>query len=60
MTPGAGTIRYYVTLKDGDLTLLVNGEKVNEATGLDVVMGKIGLQSEGGEIHFRTVELYPL
>ena len=34
-----------------------NGEKVNEATGLDVVAGTIGLQSEGGEIHFRTVEL---
>jgi hypothetical protein len=52
--------KYEITLKDGDLTLLVNGEKVNEATGLDVVMGKIGLQSEGGEIHFRTVQLYPL
>jgi len=49
--------RYEITLNKGDLTLLVNGEKVNEATGLDIVPGTIGLQSEGGEIHFRTVEL---
>jgi|GEM_PF-205704 len=52
--------RYDITLSGGDLTLVVNGEKVNEATGLDVVAGKIGLQSEGGEIHFRTVQLIPL
>jgi len=52
--------RYDITLNGGDLTLHVNGEKVNEATGLDMVAGKIGLQSEGGEIHFRTVRLIPL
>jgi len=52
--------KYEITLKGGDLTLLINGEKVNEATGLDIVPGTIGLQSEGGEIHFRTVQLSPL
>jgi hypothetical protein len=52
--------RYDITLRGGELTLLVNGEKVNEATGCDVLAGKIGLQSEGGEIHFRTVRLIPL
>jgi len=52
--------KYDITLSGGDLTLIVNGQKVNEATGLDVVAGKIGLQSEGGEIHFRTVRLMPL
>ena len=52
--------RYEITLNGGDLTAIVNGEKVNEATGCDVVAGKIGLQSEGGEIHFRTVRLIPL
>lgn len=51
---------YDITLKGGDLTLIVNGEKVNEAHGLDIIPGKIGLQSEGGEIHFRTVKLFPL
>jgi len=52
--------KYEITLTGGDLTLLVNGEKVNEATGLDVVPGKIGLQSEGGQIQFRTVKLIPM
>ncbi len=51
---------YDITLNGGDIAVLVNGEKVNEATDLDVVPGKIGLQSEGGEIHFRTVRLIPL
>jgi hypothetical protein len=52
--------KYDITLNGGDLTLIVNGEKVNEATGCDVMAGKIGLQSEGGEIHFRTVRLVPI
>jgi len=58
-TPGQWN-KYEITLKGGNLTLLINGEKVNEAYGLDIVAGNIGLQSEGGEIHFRTVELTPL
>jgi hypothetical protein len=52
--------KYEITLDGGKLTLLVNGKKVNEATDCDVLAGKIGLQSEGGEIHFRTVPLTPL
>ncbi len=52
--------RYEITLRDDTLTLIVNGKKVNECHGLTVVAGKIGLQSEGGEIQFRTVELTPL
>lgn len=48
-----------VTFRGGDLMVILNGEKVNEATGCDVVAGKIALQSEGGEIHFRTVRLMP-
>ena len=52
--------KYEITLNQGNLTLIVNGEKVNEATGLDIVSGNIGLQSEGGEVHFRTVQLSPL
>jgi hypothetical protein len=40
--------------------VFVNGTKVNEATGATVLPGRIGLQSEGGEIHFRRVELTPL
>ena len=51
---------YEITLKGGNLTLEVNGQKVNECTGCDEVAGKIGLQSEGGEIQFRTVKILPL
>jgi len=49
-----------ITLKGGNLTVVVNGQKVNEATDCDIVAGKIALQSEGGEIHFRTVRLTTL
>jgi hypothetical protein len=52
--------RYEITLDGGSLTVLVNGEKVNEATDCEVLAGPVGLQSEGGEIHFRKVELTPL
>ncbi len=51
----------YEITADGDkITLVVNGKQVNEATGCDVRPGKIGLQSEGGVIHFRAVTLTPL
>lgn len=49
--------KYEITAQGGQVTLVVNGKKVNEATNCDVRPGKIGLQSEGGVIHFRTVEL---
>jgi len=51
---------YEITFQGDKLTLKLNGEKVNEASGCDVVAGPIGLQSEGGEIHFRRIELTPL
>ena len=47
--------RYEITLRDGDLTLVINGETVNQASGLDILSGPIGLQSEGAEIHFRNI-----
>lgn len=49
--------RYEITLSGGNLELKVNGEIVNQASGLDVLAGPIGLQSEGAEIHFRNIEL---
>ncbi len=52
--------RYEITLQGDTLVLKVNGQLVNEAHGLDVLSGPIGLQSEGGEIHFRDIELTPL
>ncbi len=49
--------RYDISLSGGDLELRVNGELVNQATGMDVLSGPVGFQSEGGEIHFRTIRL---
>ncbi len=42
------------------VTLEVNGQDVNKATGCDVVPGKICLTAEGEEIHFRNVRLTPI
>lgn len=52
--------KYVITLRGDKLRLVINGEKVNQAGGLTVEPGTIGLQSEGGVIHFRTVRLIPL
>jgi hypothetical protein len=52
--------RYEITADGDRITLILNGKKVNEATGCDIRPGRIGLQSEGGVIHFRTVALTPL
>jgi hypothetical protein len=51
---------YEITFHQGQLTVAINGEKVNEATDCDVVIGHIGLQSEGGEIHFRNIKITEL
>jgi hypothetical protein len=52
--------RYEITADGGKITVVLNGKQVNEATGCDTRAGKIGLQSEGGVIHFRKVTLTPL
>jgi hypothetical protein len=49
-----------ITAQGGRISVMINGEMVNEATDCDVVAGRIGLQSEGGEIHFRKVEIIPM
>lgn len=42
----------------GDLVKVwFNGKKVNEAYGAEILAGPIGLQSEGGEIHFRNIRM---
>lgn len=51
---------YEIILRGRTLELFVNGERVNEARELDVRAGPIGLQSEGGEIHFRDIRLEKL
>ncbi len=51
---------YEITLDGPSLVVLVNGKKVNEASGATVMPGRIALQSEGGEVHFRRVEVSPI
>lgn len=52
--------RYDIKVKGGEVELKINGELVNQASGLDPIAGPVGLQSEGSEIHFRNVTLTPL
>ena len=52
--------RYEITFDGPNLTVVVNGVQVNSGTDAKVFPGRIALQSEGGEIHFRKVELVPL
>ena len=44
----------------GNLTVAVNGQLQNIATADESLAGRIGLQSEGGEMEFRKVELTPI
>lgn len=51
----------YEIICDGPhVTLKVNGKVVNEGSNAEVIAGKIALQSEGAEIHFRNIRLTPL
>jgi hypothetical protein len=52
--------RYEITCNGDRISLKVNGEVVNEGTGAEEVPGKIALQSEGAEIHFRNIRLTPI
>ncbi|HSV74637.1 MAG TPA: DUF1080 domain-containing protein [Chthonomonadales bacterium] len=52
--------QYEITVDGGRISLRVNGVLVNEGTDAEVVPGKIALQSEGAEIHFRNIRLTPL
>ncbi|GIV09539.1 MAG: hypothetical protein KatS3mg019_1630 [Fimbriimonadales bacterium] len=52
--------QYEIIVYKDRVLLRVNGELVNEGTGAEEIAGKIALQSEGGEIHFRNIELIAL
>jgi hypothetical protein len=49
-----------ILAQGGRYTVWMNGQQINAANGVEVIAGPIGLQSEGGEIHFRRVTLTPL
>ncbi|TAH39522.1 MAG: DUF1080 domain-containing protein [Planctomycetota bacterium] len=52
--------QYEISVDHGTVTLKVNGELLNQATDCWETPGKICLQSEGAEIHFRNIRLTPL
>jgi hypothetical protein len=49
-----------ITCKGDTIQVIINGEPANEGTNAESSKGKILLQSEGAEIHFRNVELKPI
>jgi hypothetical protein len=51
---------YEIVVDHGNVTLWVNGRMLNSATEVEEIAGKIGLQSEGSEIHFRNIRLTPI
>ena len=56
-----GAWNEYRIVADGDVvTLFINGQQVNRATGCDVAPGKVLLTSDGDELHFRHVCLQRL
>jgi hypothetical protein len=51
---------YEITVDGGRVSLKVNGQVLNAGTNAEEVPGKIALQSEGSEIHFRNIRLTPI
>jgi len=52
--------RVEIQARGSQYTVWMNGQKINEATDIEVTSGPVGLQSEGGEIHFRSVNVIPM
>ncbi len=57
--PGEWNVAKVRCVKD-KVSVWINGTLMNEGTGLSVTKGAICLQAEGGEVHFRKVELTPV
>lgn len=51
---------YRISVDGSVVTLEINGLLVNQAVGVDVVPGRIGLQSEGAPIQFKDIVLTPI
>jgi hypothetical protein len=52
--------QYEITCKGDSIRLVINGQLVNEGTEAELSKGKILLQSEGSEIHFKDIMLKEL
>lgn len=48
---------YEIICTGGDITVAVNGKVVNAGTGCNLTKGRIALQSEGTEIHFKDIAI---
>jgi hypothetical protein len=48
---------YEITCRGGDVTLVVNGVKVNEGRNGNLTKGRIALQSEGAPVEFKDVAI---
>lgn len=51
---------YEITCKGGDVVVVVNGKKVNEGIEGNLKKGRIALQSEATEIHFKDIAIRPI
>lgn len=58
--PGGEWNRMEVVARGDNYKVWLNGIEINQAMGVEVLAGPVGVQSEGGEIHFRRVALTPL
>ncbi len=57
----AGQWNHYKIVADGPVvTLEINGQTVNRATGCETAPGKIVLTAEGSAIEFRNVQLHAI
>ena len=57
----SGEWNTYTVICDKDsVTILVNGQEVNKATGANLTSGFIGLQSEGGAFEVKSATIEPL
>jgi hypothetical protein len=52
--------RYEITSRDGRITVVLNGETVNEGTNAEPREGNICLQSEGWPVYYRKVAIQEL
>jgi hypothetical protein len=52
--------KYVIVCSGNAVTCVVNGDVVNYGWNASQTKGAICLQSEGAEIHFRNIKLYPL
>lgn len=52
--------QYEITCTGGNVLLTINGKDVNHGLNGELKSGRIALQSEGAEIHFKDVEISPI